>query len=142
MNKVDIADFPFCFNIFPIVDSLLETNETFKVNLETTDDVIVLNPSSATFTIIDSVRFCQITSLKYTGNKIFSSLQTEPTVAVVELTVTEIRDIISESNRTENDLEIIAGSLEGVVHAVSMNISISENVSNVAVLELYFYNTL
>ena len=52
--------------------------------------------------------------------------------------MTEIRDIVAESDRTESDLEIIAGSLEGVVDAVFTDIPISEEVLNVAASEPYF----
>ena len=57
------------------------------------------------------------------------SLQTEANVSTVESTVTEIRDIVADSDRTENNLEIIAGSLEGVANAVSSDIPISEEVT-------------
>ena len=43
--------------------------------------------------------------------------------------MTEISDIVADSDRTENNLETIAGSLEGVVNAVSSDIPISEEVT-------------
>ena len=63
MNEVGIADFPFCFNVIPSMDSLLETNETFRLYLENIDDDGVINTTSAIFTIIDSVSYCWITSM-------------------------------------------------------------------------------
>ena len=55
MIELSIADFPFCFNVIPLMDNLLERNETFQLHLETIDDGIMVNTSPAIFIIVDNV---------------------------------------------------------------------------------------
>ena len=52
--------------------------------------------------------------------------------------MTEIIDIISNSNRTENDLERIAGSLEKLAGALS-TVAITEEVSYLPAMQPWMY---
>ena len=49
------TDFPLCFNVEFFEDSLFEGNETFNLRLQTVNSFITLNPSSALFTIYNTV---------------------------------------------------------------------------------------
>ena len=49
------TDFPLCFNVELFEDSLFEGNETFNLSLQTVNSFITLNPSSALFTIYNTV---------------------------------------------------------------------------------------
>lgn len=57
------------------------------------------------------------------------TLQTRPDSAAVNATITEIVDIISNSDRTENDLERIVGSIQRLAGALS-TVPIIKVVSN------------
>ena len=48
------GEIELCIQITIIDDVILEDNETFSVGLSTTDQAVLLNPSSATVTILNS----------------------------------------------------------------------------------------
>ena len=52
------ADVPQCEDVPLQEDTILETNESFTVELSTTDPVVVLDPQSATVTIMDNDSMC------------------------------------------------------------------------------------
>ena len=137
---VNVTKFPFTFNVTLREDNLLEGDELFTLNLEIDHNSIQLAPfSSSDFTIIDSVSSCllvynylhrhiMISMSKCVSHTHFCyTLQTRPTIAAVAATIIEIGDIISNSRRTENDLERIAGSIQRLAGALSI-VAIREEV--------------
>ena len=52
------ADVPQCEDVPLQEDTILETNESFTVELSTTDPVVILDPQSATVTITDNDSMC------------------------------------------------------------------------------------
>ena len=140
-GPVNVTKFPFTFNVILREDNLLEGDEMFTLSLQSDHNSIQVAPSSSSnFTIIDSVSSCLLVynySHRYiiiSMNKCVShthfcyTLQTRPDNATVNATITEIVDIISNSDRTENDLQRIAGSIERLAGALSI-VAIKEEVS-------------
>lgn len=53
-RQSDDLQFEECFNILTLPDLIVESNETFALDLSSEDDSVLLNPQSSIVTILDN----------------------------------------------------------------------------------------